>query len=232
MQSRAQPITLPLHVMSNCIPWQGGEEFLSADSLVMLSLSAVQVMSDEAVDAMRDAYGYDSSVSESNLADHLRHSLPSVNDSDITSYAELRLSLGYQNLVKQMLTSFQQAGGTTYMSTQLISNAPAGGGGSTLTFTGSAVTTVQTSSTVYALPKAAIQALKSPGLSLSTASSQAALESVTAVPAFKIFLAFPSAWWTALGFSGGLMRLTSPIRKLYYWSARDGTPPTTQHTSQ
>ena len=189
----------------------------------MLTLSSFvsfcfeQVMSDEAVDATRDAYGYDSSVSESNLADHLRHSLPSVNDSDITSYAELRLTLGYQNLVKQMLNSFQQAGGFTYVSTQLVANAPAGGGGSILTFTGG-VTTVQAASTIYALPQAAIQALQTPGLSLSTASSKAALASVTAVPAFKIFLAFPTAWWTALGFQGGLMRLTSPIRKLYYWS--------------
>ena len=176
-----------------------------------------QLMSDDAVNAMRDAFGYDSTVSETNLADDLHHSLPSVNDSDITSYAELRPTLGYQTLVQTMLTAFKQAGGTVYLNAQLLSSQVAAGGGSLLTFSGS-VTSVQAGSTILAMPQGAIQALQSPGLSLSTASAQAALASVTAVPAFKIFLAFPSAWWTPLGFTGGIMRTTLPFRKAYYWN--------------
>ena len=179
-------------------------------------------MSDEAVDAVRDAYGYDSSVSESNLADHVRHSLPTVNDSDITSYAELRPSQGYQTLVKNMWNSFTQAGGVTYLNSMLVANNPAPGGGSLLTFTGSAPATLA-AQTIYALPKGAIQSLQNPGMSLSTATIQAALNGVEAIPAFKIFLAFPSAWWTQLGITGGMMALTSPIRKMYYWNVEPGT---------
>ena len=176
-----------------------------------------QLMSDDAINAMRDAFGYDSTVSESNLADTVHHSLPSVNDSDITSYAELRPSLGYQTLVQTMLTSFKQAGGMVYLNSRLLSNQPAAGGGSLLTFSGS-VSTVQAARTIYALPQGAIQSLQNPGESLSTPASQTALSAVTAVPAFKIYLAFPSAWWAPLGFTGGIMRTTMPLRKLYYWN--------------
>ena len=176
-----------------------------------------QMMSDEAIAAMKDLSGYDSTVAETNLADALHHSLSSHNNTGITYSGEMRLTQGYQQLVTTMWNQFSQAGGTTFLNTQLTSNIPTGDGGVLLSVQGGAMT-IQASSVIYALPKDAIQALRQPGQSLSTATSQTAIASVSDVPAFKIFLAFPSAWWTQAGITGGMLRTSMPIRKLYYWA--------------
>jgi len=92
-------------------------------------------------------------------------------------------------------------GGTLYLNSQLIGNVAGPSGSRLLQFQG--VSTTQ----------AAIQQLTDIG----SPSFNENIASVQPVKAFKMFLAFSQPWWTKYNITSGVMVISAPAKKIYYW---------------
>jgi hypothetical protein len=78
---------------------------------------------------------------------------------------------------------------------------------------------------ILAMPRRSIELLKSEGPVLDPAKAPAfpdMLHSVEPIPLYKIFLAYPYPWWTAVGVSQGRSLTDLPIRQCYYWPVIPG----------
>jgi monoamine oxidase len=78
---------------------------------------------------------------------------------------------------------------------------------------------------ILAVPRRSLELLKPEGPVLDPEKSPAfqnMLHSVEPIPLYKIFLAYPYPWWTAVGVSQGRSLTDLPIRQCYYWPVVPG----------
>jgi monoamine oxidase len=78
---------------------------------------------------------------------------------------------------------------------------------------------------ILAMPRRSIELLKAEGPVLDPQKApgvQDMLHSVEPIPLYKIFLAYPYPWWTAVGVSQGRSLTDLPVRQCYYWPVIPG----------
>ncbi len=85
---------------------------------------------------------------------------------------------------------------------------------------------------ILAMPKRSMELLRREGPVFSLANAprmEPLLNSVRAIPLYKLFVAYEYPWWTALGVSQGRSLTDTPVRQLYYWPVDPAaaTPPAT-----
>jgi monoamine oxidase len=79
---------------------------------------------------------------------------------------------------------------------------------------------VTTRAIILAMPRRSLELLKPVGPVLDPEKApgfQDQLHSVEPIPLYKIFLAYPYPWWTAVGVSQGRSLTDLPVRQCYYW---------------
>ncbi|MFE7896026.1 flavin monoamine oxidase family protein [Streptomyces sp. NPDC057424] len=188
-------------------------------------------LSREAIRFLDDAGGYDASRTGGNAADWLDVLFHTPVDADYVT-----LSGGMQRLPSALHARFSAAGGHTHLGhrlTRVDQVVHEGGHRPTyeLTFTiedrlgrptGTRVR-VGARKVLLAMPQGALCRLDRTTW-LFTPQLLADLDSVEAVAALKLFLAYPEAWWLRMGLSSGRSTTDLPLRQLWYGGAeRDGS---------
>ncbi|MEU0937232.1 NAD(P)/FAD-dependent oxidoreductase [Embleya sp. NPDC005971] len=143
----------------------------------------------------------------------------------------LRLRGGFQALPATLHRRFAAAGGRTFLGHRLVRMERASGeGGYRLTFLRSDaanahVVEVRARSVVFALPTPAVRKLEPGVFPPDTDAFRRGLDSTYQVPAVKVFLRYPTAWWCRLGLSLGRSTTDLPNRQLWYWDSPDHGDP-------
>nr|WP_236673411.1 FAD-dependent oxidoreductase [Comamonas sp. JC664] len=184
------------------------------------------VLGPEALQFVKDAGGYDNLAANGNCADWL----------DVLFHAPRhgryqRLLGGFDALPLALHARFRAAGGTTWLHHRLSRidrcpgprNAPA----YTLGFVapdGTPTRQVKARCVLLAMPQGALAALAPDTFLFQDARTRHNLRSVRAIPAVKLFLAYPFPWWQRVGVSRGRSTTDLPLRQLWYWGAGDASP--------
>jgi monoamine oxidase len=203
-----------------------------------------KVLSNEGYQFMKDAGGYDANVANANAVTQL----PATEYSDSTVFLTLRD--GYDQLPITLARQFDEemAGGLPagervfmnhrlaeivlgssddeYPYTLLFEPTTTSESRETSVLDGAAAVTVRAKKVVLALPRRSLELVKS--TFFDDAWLRANIPSVLIQSAFKLFLAYESPWWRALGLVAGRSVTDLPIRQTYYFGTEaeqeDGLP--------
>ncbi|MCP3016962.1 FAD-dependent oxidoreductase [Nocardiopsis dassonvillei] len=191
------------------------------------------VLSADAAAFVHDAGGYDVAGGGEGAAARLDLLFRTPPDAEY-----LCLRRGMESLPRALHERFTRAGGRTRTGHRLLRIDREGGGGCEgaggrgaaergyrLTFgredrLGRALpghVRVRADAVVLALPPGPLGDLEPTGLPFDGRSA-ADLETVEAVPAFKLFLLYPRPWWRDLGLTRGRSTTDTPLRQLWYGS--------------
>lgn len=191
-----------------------------------------RVLSNEGYQFMKDAGGYDANVANANAVTQL----PATEYSDSTQFLTLRD--GYDQLPITLAQQFDDelAGGLpagqrvfrNHRLAEIVVGSPGDDyrytllfeptttvAGATLVRADAQVVTVRARKVILAMPRRSLELVKSaffedPWL-------KANIPSVLIQSAFKLFLAYESPWWRALGLVAGRSVTDLPIRQTYYF---------------
>jgi hypothetical protein len=189
-----------------------------------------KALSNEGYQFMKDAGGYDANVANANAVTQL----PATEYSDQTQF--LTLADGYDQLPIQLADRFNHGGpgglpaGQRVMMNHRLAEIEIGAGeyrytlhfeptvtttGKTRLAAGAERITVRAKKVILAMPRRSLELIKSsffddPWL-------RANIPSVLIQSAFKLFLAYESPWWRALGLVAGRSVTDLPIRQTYYF---------------
>lgn len=189
-----------------------------------------RVMSSEAIDLLLEAGGYESMADNWNAAEACQYLL-----TDFPSNAQyLTLAKGMQSLPNTLAAELERVGVQPQFGMKLAAIARSQGG-FTLTFDRQSFPpyVVEAKSVILALPQRALQILAARDGVLSDLQLRKLLDSVMAMPAYKLLAAFPSPWWRAVGVSSGRSTTDLPIRQAYYLATvadRPGADPANQNS--
>lgn len=180
------------------------------------------VLSQEAIRFLDDAGGYDASRTGGNAADFLDVLFNTPVDPGYVT-----LSGGMQRLPDALHACFSAAGGRTHFGHRLTRIDQAARGDRRPTYeltlaiedrlgrpTGTRIR-VSARTVLLAMPQGALARLDRTAW-LFTPQVCADLDSVQAVAALKLFLAYPDAWWLGRGLSSGRSTTDLPLRQLWY----------------
>ncbi len=188
-----------------------------------------KALSNEGYQFMKDAGGYDANVANANAVTQL----PATEYSDQTQF--LTLAEGYDQLPIQLADRFNHRGpgglpeGQRVLMNHRLAELEIGAGeypytlhfeptvtthGKTL-LAGAERVTVRARKVILAMPRRSLELVRSrffddPWL-------KANIPSVLIQSAFKLFLAYESPWWRALGLVAGRSVTDLPIRQTYYF---------------
>nr|WP_255208074.1 FAD-dependent oxidoreductase [Myxococcus sp. AM009] len=186
-----------------------------------------QVLGQEAIQLVKDAGGYDNLAENGNIADWL----------DVLFHAPIdgryrRLRGGFDALPLALHARYRAAGGTTWPHHHLrrLDRHPGAGDmpAYTLRFAapeGGRSRRVKARCVLLALPQHALESLDPDSFLFEDAALNRNLRGVRAVPAVKLFLAYPSPWWEQTGVSRGRSTTDLPLRQLWYWAGGDTRHP-------
>ena len=245
------PTNLQVQVMNNIYPGMGN---LSLCDLMKVRAFGkplwqygfwdlmYRVLSNEGYQFMKDAGGYDANVANANAVTQL----PATEYSDTTQFLTLRD--GFDQLPITLAGRFNQmpggipVGGRVLMNHRLAVIEIAKGDSEypyTLIFKPTATTErrthlkaggsrikVRAKKVILAMPRRSLELIESEFFENSWLKSN--IPSVLIQSAFKLFLAYESPWWRALGLVAGRSVTDLPIRQTYYFGTEaeqeDGLP--------
>lgn len=162
----------------------------------------------------RDVFGRDLQVYNWNAADALEWFF-----ADFAPGTQFfHLTGGYETLPMALADAFEGAGGTIAMNTS-VTRVDAGQGGSGFTVYLADGSPVWAENVILAMPQRALQLITPGSVILPDSDVQQLLGSVTPLPMLKLFLVYPSAWWTTNGVAPPFGRSVTdvPLRTIYYW---------------
>ncbi len=177
------------------------------------------VLSAEARQLVLDAFGYMSGIGPHNAADAipylLREAHPGADD-------QVTLVDGMDRLPHELASRFEASGGQVVLGHDLRSLevlGSTGGAGYRLGFEGRPPVVARR--VVLALPRRALDALRSGAPFLQRSDVWPLVESTVAYSALKLYLWYERPWWRDDGFAG--LRLTTdlPLRKVFYFDTLD-----------
>ena len=160
-------------------------------------------MTNEEFEYARDATGHTFEVANWNCAQALPWYMLDGNASYFT------LTGGYDRLPLTLASTFTAAGGTTFMSTQVVSVQPVSGGQG-FELVGALGDTCSATAVVLALPRRALELIDCSVLS--DPSVEELIASVTGQPVLKIFCCYDQPWWIKpLGITAGSSATDLPL---------------------
>lgn len=166
-------------------------------------------MSNEEFEYARDATGHTFQVANWNCAQALPWYMLDGNASYFT------LTDGYDRLPLTLASTFTAAGGTTFMSTRVVSVEP-GSGGQAFELVGALGDTCSATAVVLALPRRALELVECSVLS--EPSVRELIASVTGQPVLKIFCCYDEPWWIEpLGITAGSSATDLPLGQMWYF---------------
>ncbi len=171
-------------------------------------------MSSEAFAFAHDATGHFFEVSNWNCAQALPWLLGDGNASYRT------LTDGYDQLPITCATRFVDAGG--FLQIGLAADGITANSDGTLRVSVGAAGSIDTRRVVLAVPQRALEILAPSSIVLSDPGLAAPLGSVTGHRVMKIFLAYPSPWWSELGITDGSSSTDLPLGQCWYFSPVEG----------
>jgi hypothetical protein len=183
-----------------------------------------RALSQEAIHFIEDTGGYETLAANGSVAGWLDVLFAAPPDG-----GHRRLAAGFETLPRTLADRFREAGGRIFPGHRLerFDAAPPG---YELTFrrqdeaAGSRLR-VRARILVLALPPSALVALGQDNFLFRDATVRQGLASLRAVPAAKLFLAYPEPWWECVGVTRGRSTTDLPLRQLWYWSdSRPGQP--------
>jgi monoamine oxidase len=180
------------------------------------------VLSAEAAALAHDTGGYNRRESAGSAAGHLDGLFQAPRSGPC-----LRLRNGFQAVPRTLHRRFAAAGGTTFMGHRLVRLERASGRtGYRLIFVRSDRVSarrvdVLARTVLLALPTPAVRRLEPGVFPPDTDAFRHGLDSTRQVPAVKLFLRYPAAWWSRLGVSRGRSATDLPNRQLWYWDSPD-----------
>jgi monoamine oxidase len=189
-----------------------------------------KVLSSEAIDLLLDAGGYESMADNWNAAEACQYLL-----TDFPSDAKyLTLAKGMQALPLALAAELERVGVQPQLGMKLATIARSEGG-FTLSFDRQSFPpcVVQAKSVILALPQRALQILAARDGVLFDPQLRKLLDSVMAMPAYKLLAAFPTPWWRQAGVSSGRSTTDLPVRQVYYFATvgdRPGADPANQNS--
>lgn len=168
----------------------------------------------------RDIFGHDIPVYNWNAADALEWFFADFAPG--TSF--LHLPGGYETLPISLADAFGDAGGTVSLSTP-VTRVASGPGGSGFTLDLADGSQVAAQIVILAIPQRALELITPGSVILPDTDVQQLLGSVSSLPVLKLFLVYPSAWWTENDVAPAFGRSITdvPLRTIYYWGV-EGDP--------
>jgi monoamine oxidase len=167
-----------------------------------------QNMTNEEFEYARDSTGHTFEVANWNCAQALPWYMLDGNASYFT------LAGGYDQLPLALAAAFRDGGGTTFMSTPVVSVQPASGGQG-FELVGALGDTCSATAVVLALPRRALELVDCSVLA--DPSVQELVASVTGQPVLKIFCCYEEAWWAPLGITAGSSATDLPLGQTWYF---------------
>jgi hypothetical protein len=185
-------------------------------------LLETEVLSSEAYALLLDGGGYESLADNWNCAEACQYLL-----SDFPSGVEYRRFVdGFQELPKRLVGNFEKDGGELHRRYTLQSFTVTDNGGMIeakfFDEKNKQVDLVRAKSLILAMPQRRLKILAQTSPSFQHPDVRELLDSVTAMPAFKILLGFTSPWWEQLGISAGRSTTDLPARQVYYAGSEKG----------
>jgi monoamine oxidase len=200
-------------------------------------------ISQEGINFLEDTGGYNSLVSAGNIPANIQDDFYFLgdpkdfnSDTPCINTAWKHIKTGYSDIPNKLYEGFLSKGGKGFLNYQLLSfdkNAQ----GYSLNFykrsAGSDTTTsqaeadcantaadcqsVQTTYLVLAMPKLALELLDQDNAFFCDPNVLSLLNTVTNVPAVRLFMAYPRPWWTDYGHTCGRSTTDLNVRQFYYW---------------
>jgi monoamine oxidase len=179
------------------------------------------VLSSEAYALLLEGGGYESLADNWNCAEACQYLL-----SDFpASVSYRRFSDGFQGLPKTLASQFQRNGGDVRMRQTLRSFDASKGSLIEARFfdeKNKREMVVRAKTLILAMPQRRLQILAQNSPSLRHPNTRDLLDSVTAMPAFKMLLGYPNPWWEDLKISSGRSTTDLPVRQVYYVGTEKG----------
>lgn len=174
-----------------------------------------EIRNSETYDYLGDGFGYYSLGSNWNAAEAIQF----IWDDFTSKFPYVTLAEGYSALPERLAAEVQALGGRIELGTRLASFETTGNRTARATLAGpSGSFEIEAGLLVLAMPRRSLELLgQSPGLDLrGSPKLNKLVESVTLVPAFKLFLFFEERWWEKRKIDRGRSVSDLPIRQTYY----------------
>jgi len=177
------------------------------------------LMSGEAFRYAQALGGYDTTQLNWNCADTI------VLNSDLGGNVSFcRVKEGYDQVPERLAAMFKTNGGEVHLQQRIVSLTPATlpGGGEGVDLAVEDMTTrrhrtVHARTVVLALPRRSLELLDPSGPIMGDQGFRDLMATVTPIPLFKAFIAYPSPWWTQANVTQGRSVTDLPLRQVYYW---------------
>lgn len=175
-------------------------------------------LSPDAYDLARTLVGYDCLGSNANAVDLIIEYFKFTPDAVFSL-----LNQGYDTVPWTLQKRFEENGGKVFQKAWVAGFDTAivedGEPGVVLNF-GDGRPPVRARILILAMPRRSLELLDRTGPVFGAANVpriQPLLNSVRAIPLYKIFLVYKYSWWNAVGVSKGRSLTDTPVRQLYYW---------------
>jgi len=179
-----------------------------------------EVRNPETYEYVTDSFGYYSLGSNWNAAEAIQ--TVSMDFAGTPEYHTLRQ--GYSAVPDALAEKVSELGGSLELGTRLISIDAPREGPKRATLEGpTGRFTVEADKVLLGLPRRALELLApSADFDLQSDTLKPFIDSVTPIPAFKLFLFFEERWWEELGITKGRSICDLPIRQTYYMAPESG----------
>jgi monoamine oxidase len=180
------------------------------------------VMSSEAYALLLEGGGYESLADNWNCAEACQYLL-----SDFPSDVHYRRFVdGYQGLPLKLVKEFERNRGQVKL-LQTLQSFDISKRGSVVeaTFLDERTkrqTVIRAKALILAMPQRRLKLLAQTSPVLQDSAAHDLLDSVSAMPAFKMLLGYPKPWWQELGISAGRSTTDLPARQVYYAGTEKG----------
>jgi monoamine oxidase len=190
-----------------------------------------QALGPEGFDLTADGIGYPTLFENWNAVEQMQ----AVAGDFAPGAAYFTTTGGYQRLPLTLGAMARNAGAAIHLQQPVVLVEPATGGKLSLTVQGPgrASSRVTARHVIMAIPADPLARLAERSPFLQDATLTAALATVGASPASKMFLAFDKPWWSALGITGGSSITDLPIKRCWYFGTegqQPGAKPGDQHS--
>jgi monoamine oxidase len=172
-----------------------------------------KVLSHEAYALGRAIGGYDCLALNYNAADLAVANFEFVPGTTYAAFVD-----GFEQVPARLAQMTVDAGGEITRNATLKSVTQGRAGLVRLEFTDGTV--VHAHKVILAMPKRSLELLDRVGplFDAGNAAVSGLIDSVSSIPLFKIFVAYPYPWWEAVGVTQGRSLTDLPIRQCYYWA--------------
>jgi lysine 2-monooxygenase len=179
-------------------------------------------LSPEGYDLVADGVGYPSLAENWNSVEMMQE----LAGDFAPNAAYFTIPGGYMRLPLTLGAMARSAGARVHLSSTAVSIVPAPGGKATITLQGSSGTTstVTARRVILTTPLEPLQKLAVRSPVLQGTAFQTALGTVGPTTASKMFLAFSTPWWKALGIVGGYSITDLPAKRIWYFGTEADQP--------